>query len=97
MVNTYLQQLVSDCAVAAADTQVACNAIVRFASNIGSIKSMVSAADFDSTIEQKINDVYHRMNSTAYHAERASQLGMEASACCSSIVLNYELEEADEK
>lgn len=81
----YLQQSVSNAAVAASNVQIAATATVKLASDIGSIYSIVHAADFDTGIHHLAKEVRHYMNETAYNAELASQLAMEASVLTSSI------------
>ena len=77
--NQYVKQSTTNIAVCAANVQISANAIVRLASDIGSIYSILNAADFDSDIYFLAKDAHHLMNETAYDAEVASQLAMEAS------------------
>lgn len=72
-------------AVAAANVQVAANAIVRLASDVGSIFSIVNAADFDSEIYQQSSTAKELINTTAYLAEVTSQHGMEASTLMAEV------------
>ncbi|WP_075341263.1 hypothetical protein [Tenacibaculum agarivorans] len=90
--NQFITQTVSNTAVAAANVQIAANAILKLASDVGSIFSMVSAADFDTEIYDQSKYANTLMNGknpesrgTAYLAEKSSQLGMEASATVAEI------------
>lgn len=77
--SQYVKQATSNVAVCASNVQIAANSIVRLASDIGSIFSIVNAADFDSDIYLQAENARELMNHTAYDAEVASQLAMEAS------------------
>jgi hypothetical protein len=79
---------VSNTAVAAANVQIAANAILKLASDTGSIFSIVNAADFDTEIYTQSENAYELMNKTAYLAERTSQHSMEASALISEVSAN---------
>ena len=72
-------QSVSNTAVAAANVQIATNAIVSLASDMGSIVSILNAADYGSQIFEQALAVNKLMNDTAYNAEVSSQLAMDAS------------------
>jgi len=72
-------QSVSNTAVAAANIQIATNAIVGLASDMGSIVSILNAADYGSQIFEQALAVNKLMNNTAYNAEVSSQLAMDAS------------------
>lgn len=74
----YTAQSVTNTAVCAANVQVATNAIVRLAGDMGSIYSILRAADFDTEIYQQGALAYELMNVTAYKAEQASQTAMKA-------------------
>jgi hypothetical protein len=77
--NQYVKQAVTNGAVAAANIQVAANAIIRLASDAGSIFSIVSAADFDSEIYELAKKMRELLNETAYGAEQLAEDAMEAS------------------
>ncbi|MEM0577640.1 hypothetical protein [Flavobacterium polysaccharolyticum] len=77
--NQFNLQSVSNTAVAAANVQIATNAIVSLASDMGSIVSILNAADYGSQIYDQAVAVNKLMNDTAYNAEVASQLAMDAS------------------
>lgn len=83
--NVYVAQTITNAAVAASNTEVASNAIVRLASDLGSIFSIVSAADYGSEIYEQVSEVSALLNDTAYDAEVASQLAMEASILTSQL------------
>ncbi|WP_298507603.1 hypothetical protein [uncultured Kordia sp.] len=81
----YNNKSVSNTAVAAANVQIAANAILKLASDAGSIFSIVNAADFDTDIYAQSNKAYVLMNDTAYEAEQASQHSMEASTAIAEV------------
>ncbi|WP_264537878.1 hypothetical protein [Flavobacterium sp. N1736] len=83
--NSYTSQSVSNLAVSASNIQIATNAIVRLASDMGSIFSIINAADYGTQIYQQSIEAYNLMNRTAYLAEVASQHAMEASACIAEV------------
>ncbi|CAD0009115.1 synaptonemal complex protein 1 [Flavobacterium salmonis] len=83
--NTNTLQSVSNGAVSAANIQIATNAIVRLASDMGSIFSIINAADYGTQIYQQSIEAYNLMNRTAYLAEVASQHAMEASAAIAEV------------
>jgi hypothetical protein len=76
----YTAKSVTNTSVAAANVQIAANAILKLASDVGSIFSIVNAADYDTDIYAQSNKAYVLMNDTAYDAEKASQHSMEASS-----------------
>ncbi|CAM1367371.1 conserved hypothetical protein [Tenacibaculum sediminilitoris] len=78
--NKLISTSVKNTSVAAANVQIAANAVLKLASDVGSIFSMVNAADFDTEIYTQSKEAYELMNKTAYLAEKTSQLSMEASA-----------------
>lgn len=77
--NVDVKQSISNIAASAANVQLAANSIVRLASDMGSIFSIVNAADFDSDIYYQAEYATGLINKTAYDAEIASQLAMNAS------------------
>jgi hypothetical protein len=83
--KSYTATSVSNTAVAAANVQIASNAILKLASDAGSIFSIVNAADFDTDIYAQSNKAYVLMNDTAYAAEQASQHSMESSAAIAEV------------
>lgn len=83
--NSYTSQSVSNLAVSASNIQIATNAIVRLASDMGSIFSIINAADYGTQIYQQSIEAYNLMNRTAYLAEVASQHAMEASASIAEV------------
>ena len=83
--KTYVGQSVTNTSVAAANVQIAANAILKLASDTGSIFSIVNAADFGTEIYQLSKEAYDLMNKTAYLAERTSQHSMEASALIAEV------------
>ncbi len=83
--KAYVAQSVTNAAVCAANVQHAANAIVHLASDMGSIYSIVRAADFDTKICDLSKDAYELMNKTAYKAELTSQHAMEGSALTAEV------------
>ncbi len=92
--NTHVAQSISDTAVAAANVQIATNAIVKLASDVGSIYSIVNAADFDTEIYDQAYDAYALMNDTAYLAERTSEKSMLASSYVAEVSASTVAEKA---
>lgn len=78
-------QSVSNTAVSAANVQIATNAIVNLASDMGSIVSILNAADYGSQIYEQALAVNKLMNDTAYNAEVTSQWAMEASSLTAEV------------
>ncbi|MEJ0103898.1 MAG: hypothetical protein WDO19_15645 [Bacteroidota bacterium] len=76
---------VSNMAVAASNVQVASNAILRLASTVGGIHSIVNAADFGKDIYDQGRQVHQFMIDTAYEAELASDLALQASALIAEV------------
>lgn len=94
LANTFIPETVKNTAVAAANVQIATNAIIKLASDVGSIFSVVNAADYGTEIYDQSKYANELMNGncngkkkvakgvegTAYLAENTSRLSMEASA-----------------
>lgn len=76
---------VTNVSVCAANVQAAANSILRLASNVGSIYSIMGAANYDSEIYSQGEQANRLMGFTAYEAEKASQLSMEASALTAKV------------
>lgn len=76
---------VTNTAVAAANVQVAANAILKLASDTGSIYSIVQAANFGGDICIQSEEANSLMNKTAYLAESLSQYSMEASGSIAEV------------
>lgn len=83
--NQYVKQSASNMATAAANVQIAANAIVRLSSDIGSIYNIVQAANFESEISEHASQANGYISKTAYAAEAASQTAMEASVFVAKI------------
>lgn len=90
----YTAASVTNTATAAADVQIATNAIIRLASNMGSIFSIVNAADYGQDIYHQSRNAYEKMNQTAYEAEVASKLSMEASLLTAEVPYNTVADQA---
>lgn len=78
--SQYNGQAVTNMAACAANVQIAANGITRLAADVGSIFSIVNAADFGTDIYTLADQVKGLVNTTAYNAELTSQTAMEASA-----------------
>ncbi|MCG8574683.1 MAG: hypothetical protein MI810_07350 [Flavobacteriales bacterium] len=76
---------VSNAAVSAANVQIATNAVVKLASDMGSISSIINAADYGTDIYDLCKTTKHYMDITASHAEVTSQYAMESSALMSEV------------
>jgi hypothetical protein len=83
--KTYVAQSVTNMAVAASNIQIATNAVVRLASDVGSIFSIINAADYGTQIFQQCVEAYNLINKTAYNAEVTSQQAMESSASIAEV------------
>lgn len=83
--KNYTSKSVTNTSVAAANVQIAANAILKLASDTGSIFSIINAADFDTDIYAQSNKANVLMNDTAYAAEQASQHSMEASSSIAEV------------
>ncbi|NOQ72950.1 MAG: hypothetical protein GQ574_13155 [Crocinitomix sp.] len=89
-----VDQAVKNTAVAASNVQIAANAIVSLAGDIGNVFSIVSAADYNSQIYTETLAVKNNMDTTAYNSKLASQYAMEATMRVSSITAGTVLTEA---
>lgn len=92
--DSYVKQSVTNTSVGAANMQVAANAIVRLAGDMGSIYSIVHAADYQSDIYNLTEQARTLINDTAYLAEVASDLSMEASILTSEVASGSTLTKA---
>lgn len=90
----YVAQSVTDISVAAANIQAASNAVLKLAGNMGSVFSMVGAADFGSDIYGPSAEAHRLMNQTAYDAERTSEKAMEASTLMAEVSSGLVADEA---
>ncbi len=85
MVDSNVKQSVTDAAVSASNVQIAATAVIRLASDIGSIYNIAQASGMDTEISHYATEVMELMKDTAYDAEKASQLAMEASVLTAEI------------
>lgn len=83
--ETYVSQSVTNTAVSAANIQNAKNAIVKLAGDMGSVFSMVHAADFGGDIYDHSKTAHQLINKTASKAEKASLEAMEATTLTAQI------------
>ncbi|MCA6362915.1 MAG: hypothetical protein IM638_07740 [Bacteroidetes bacterium] len=89
-----MKQSISNTAVAAANVQVATDAIVRLSRDMGGVYSIVNAADFDSDIYKLTADAHHHIGETAYHAETMSDHSMQSSIDTAEVVTQAILDKA---
>lgn len=92
--NLYVKQSITNSSVCAANVQLAANAIVRLASDLGSIYGIVHAADAKSDMYFLADESRKLINKTAYDAEQASQLAMEASMRTSEVTASTVMDKA---
>ncbi|MEO9531957.1 MAG: hypothetical protein ABJG68_07480 [Crocinitomicaceae bacterium] len=76
---------VTNMSVSASNVQIATNAVVKLASDMGSISSIISAADYGTDIHELCITTKGYMDTTASHAEIVSQYSMEASALMAEV------------
>ena len=93
--NTEVKQTTNDIAVGASNVQIATNAIVTLASDLGSIYNIVNAADYKSAIYDLAYDANTYMGDTAYSAEVASQIAMESSLLTAKVTSDTLAQEAE--
>jgi len=79
-----VDRVVANTATAAADTQIAVNAIEKLASGVSAIYSIMSAIDFDGELYDQAQEANKYMQETTYLAETVSQQSMEASSLIAS-------------
>jgi hypothetical protein len=90
----YVDQTVTNVAIAASNVQLAANAIVHLAGDIGNIFGIVNAADYDTQIYHDTEEVKNYMDETAYLAEVSSQTAMETSMKISEVSSNTVLQQS---
>ncbi len=90
----YVDQSVTNVAIAASNVQLATNAIVHLAGDIGNIFGIVNAADYDTQIYHDTQEVKNHMDETAYLAEVSSQIAMETSMKIAEVSSNTVLDQA---
>ena len=88
------KQAITDSAVNASNVQIASNAIMRLASNIGSIYSIVNTSDLGSDMNTEAAEIMNLINNTASAAELLSQLAMETSSMSAEISASQLSDEA---
>lgn len=84
----YSDASVTNVATCASNVQIAANAVLKLASDVGSIFSIVNAADYGADIYSNAEEVKTLIDKTAYDSEKASQMAMEASAYTAEIAFN---------
>lgn len=83
--NQFVEQSITNAAVSASNVQVAANAIMRLASDMGSVYSILNAGDLASNIFVLGEEAYKLINETAQEAEVAAQLAMQVSALTAEV------------
>jgi hypothetical protein len=83
--STYLKQSVTNTSVCAANVQVATDAILKLAGDMGSVSSIVNAANFHSDISDLTAEARAVISDTAYHAEVTSDIAMQTSIATSEV------------
>jgi hypothetical protein len=83
--NNYLRQSVKNTAIAAFGVQIASNAVIRLASDIGSIYNLVQAGIAGNEMNDLAHQVMEVTNQTAYSAELASKHGMDVAVFTSKV------------
>lgn len=78
--KTYTDQSISNTAVAAANVQIATNAIVKLAGDIGNAFNIVDAGDYGTEIYNQAKYANEVISDTAYNAEKTSEIGMNTSS-----------------
>lgn len=76
---------ITNASVAAANVQIAANAVLKLSSDMGSISSIINAADYGTDIYDLSEKTKGYMDKTAAHAELTSQFSMEASSLTSEV------------
>ncbi len=92
--KAYTAQSVTNAAVSASNIQIASNAIVRLAGDIGNIYSILKAADAEGELYAQGETAYALINATAYDAEKLSQAAMEASTYTAEVASDTVSDEA---
>lgn len=75
----YTAQSVTNTAVSASNIQIASNAIVRLAADLGGVFAILSAADFGSDIYDQSQSIREYINATAYAAKNVALSAMDSS------------------
>ncbi len=92
--KNYTAQSVTNAAVSASNIQIASNAVVRLAGDMGNIFSILKAADAEGELYLQGETAYHLINATAYDAEKLSQTAMEASTYTAEVSSDTVADEA---
>ena len=85
LADQYTRLSVTDIAACAANVQVAANAILRLAGDIGNVLSILQAGDQGSPLYKSAAHINELINDTAKSAEAASELAMQASALTAEV------------
>jgi len=94
MADQNVTAVVTNTATVAQNVQVAANAVLKLAANIGSANNIVRASEYQTDIQRMTEYANKVIRKTAYQAELASQLAMESSTYSSQIISKQVLNEA---
>ena len=94
MADENVTTLVTNTATAAQNVQIAANAVVKLAADIGAAKNIVNASEADTDIMRMTVDVNETIAQTAYLAEVVSKTSMDSSAESAQIIAKEVLDEA---
>jgi len=83
--DQYTKQSVTNMATCASNVQIAAKSILRLASDVGSIFSIINASDSGTEMYKSAENVRNLINNTAYSAQLASDVAMEASMLTSEV------------
>jgi hypothetical protein len=92
--KNYTAQSVTNAAVSASNIQIASNAVVKLAGDVGNIFSILKAADAEGELYIQGEMAYALINATAYDAEKLSQASMEASTYTAEVASDTVADEA---
>ncbi len=86
--KTETAKAVSNISTAAANVDAANKAILKLSSDVGGLLNIAMPADFKAEIHSQCKDASDLIRLTAYHSEKASELGMKASELTAEITAN---------
>ena len=92
--KNYTAQSVTNAAVSASNIQIASNAVVKLAGDMGNIFSILRAADAEGELYLQGETAYSLINATAYDAEKLSQVAMDASTYTAEVASDTVADEA---
>ena len=84
----YSAQATTNMTTCATNVQMASKSILKLAGSVGSIYSIINAADYGADLYNTAASVKQLVDKTAYEAERCSELAMDAAAQVAEIPIN---------